>query len=71
MLNSRVNNGVNNKANGVSLSVQNVKDNKETQLDVDVCLVSIGRRPFTDGLGLENTDVQMNERGQVITNDHW
>ena len=71
MLNSRVASGVNNKANGVSLNVLNAKDNKETKLDVDVCLVSIGRRPFTDGLGLENTGVTMNERGQVITNDHW
>jgi len=71
MLNSRVNSGVNNKADGVSLTVENAKDNKETQLDVDVCLVSIGRRPYTDGLGLENTDVRMNERNQVITNDQW
>lgn len=71
MLNSRVNSGVNNKADGVSLTVENAKDNKETQLDVDVCLVSIGRRPYTDGLGLENTDVKMNERNQVITNDQW
>ena len=57
MLNSRVNSGVNNKASGVSLNVQNSKTNEETKLDVDVCLVSIGRRPFTDGLGLENTGV--------------
>jgi len=71
MLNSRVNSGVNKKADGVSLTVANAKDDKETQLDVDVCLVSIGRRPFTDGLGLENTSVTMNDRGQVITNDHW
>lgn len=71
MLNSRVASGVNNKANGVTLNVLNAKDNKETALDVDVCLVSIGRRPFTGGLGLENTGVQMNDRGQVIINDHW
>jgi len=71
MLNSRVNSGVNNKAAGVKLNVLNAKDNKESELEVDVCLVSIGRRPFTGGLGLENTDVQMNERGQVIINDHW
>ena len=71
MLNSRVASGVNNKASGVSLNVVNAKDNKETKLDVDVCLVSIGRRPYTDGLGLENTGVQMNERNQIITNDHW
>jgi len=71
MLNTRVNSGVNNKASGVKLNVLNAKKNEESVLDVDVCLVSIGRRPFTQGLGLENTGVQMNERGQIITNDHW
>lgn len=71
MLNTRVNSGVNNKASGVKLNVLNAKKNEESVLDVEVCLVSIGRRPFTQGLGLENTGVQMNERGQIITNDHW
>lgn len=36
----------------------------------DYCLVSVGRRPYTDGLGLENAGVKVNERGQVETNDH-
>jgi dihydrolipoamide dehydrogenase len=57
LMNTRVNSGVNNKANGVSINLLNAKTNEESKLDVDVCLVSIGRHAFTDGLGLENTGV--------------
>ena len=71
MFNTKVNSGVNNKEKGVHLNVQNTKDNTESKLDVDVVLVSIGRHAFTGGLGLENTGVGMNDRGQVIINDHW
>ena len=71
MFNTRVNSGVNNKEKGVHLNLQNTKDNTESPLDVDVVLVSIGRHAFTGGLGLENTGVNMNDRGQVIINDHW
>jgi dihydrolipoamide dehydrogenase len=35
----------------------------------DRVLVSIGRRPVTTGLGLENTKVKVNERGFVVVND--
>ena len=36
----------------------------------DYCLVSVGRRPYTDGLGLENAGVKVNDHGQVEVNDH-
>lgn len=39
-------------------------------LDGDYCLVSIGRKPYTDGLGLENAGVKVNERGQIEVDDH-
>lgn len=64
-------NGTNNKEAGVKLNLLGSKDGKESQLDVDVCLVSIGRHAFTGGLALENTGVATNDRGQVIINDHW
>ena len=70
-MNTKVGSGVNNKENGVQLNLVGSKDGAESQLDVDVVLVSIGRHAFTGGLGLENTDVEMNERGQVVINDHW
>lgn len=36
----------------------------------DYCLVSVGRRAYTDGLKLENAGVKANERGQVDVNNH-
>ncbi len=36
----------------------------------DFCLVSVGRKPFTDGLMAENAGVTINERGQIQTNEH-
>ena len=36
----------------------------------DYVLVSVGRKPYTEGLGLENAGVQMGERGMIAVNDH-
>ena len=47
------------------------KDDSEHQLDTDVVLVATGRKPFTDGLGLTALGVEMSDRGQIKTNDHW
>lgn len=38
-------------------------------LDADAVLVAIGRRPNTDGLNLQNTSVQLSERGYVVCDD--
>jgi dihydrolipoamide dehydrogenase len=50
--------------------VQAVKDGKEEVLLADVVLVSTGRRPFTEGLGLEALGVAM-DRGMITTDDHF
>jgi dihydrolipoamide dehydrogenase len=47
------------------------KDDSEHSLDADVVLVATGRRPYTDGLGLEALGVKMTDRGQVETDGHW
>lgn len=47
------------------------KNDTEATLDADVVLLATGRKPFTDGLGLEALGVQLSPRGQVATNDHW
>lgn len=36
----------------------------------DYCLVSVGRRPYTDGLGLENAGLKTDERGRIETDAH-
>jgi dihydrolipoamide dehydrogenase len=47
------------------------KDDSEHVIDADTVLVATGRRPFTDGLGLEALGVEMSERGQIKTGSDW
>jgi dihydrolipoamide dehydrogenase len=46
------------------------KKDREVEFNGDYCLVSVGRKPYTEGLGLEKVGVQVNERGQIETNSH-
>ncbi|OAN85047.1 dihydrolipoyl dehydrogenase [Jannaschia sp. EhC01] len=41
------------------------KDDSEATVDADVVLVATGRKPYTDGLGLEALGVKMSDRGQI------
>lgn len=54
-----------------SVSYRLLKDDSEHSLDADVVLVATGRKPFTDGLGLEAAGIKLTERGQVDTDGHW
>ncbi|MCS7036983.1 MAG: dihydrolipoyl dehydrogenase [Saprospiraceae bacterium] len=45
-------------------------ESKTLHFEVDYCLVSIGRRPYTDGLGLENIGLTLDEKGRIPVNDH-
>ncbi len=47
------------------------KDDSEATIDADVVLVATGRKPYTDGLGLDAVGVEMSDRGQVKTDAHW
>ena len=46
------------------------KKGNPVELKTDYCLVSVGRSPFTKGLGLENAGVKVTERGMIETNNH-
>ncbi|MEX3016625.1 dihydrolipoyl dehydrogenase [Gymnodinialimonas hymeniacidonis] len=41
------------------------KDDSEAVVDADVVLVATGRKPYTDGLGLDALGVKMSDRGQI------
>lgn len=57
--------------NGADVQVQAENAKGETiTLDGDYALISVGRRPYTDGLNAEKAGVKINERGQVETNEH-
>lgn len=45
------------------------KDGKTIELKGDYCLVSIGRRPYTEGLNLEKVGIET-VKGQIVVDDH-
>jgi dihydrolipoamide dehydrogenase len=64
--------GVNAQKSGLEVSVAPAKGEGVAEtLVADVVLVAIGRRPFTDGLGLKEAGVELDERGRVRTNSHF
>ncbi len=55
---------------GVQATIEPSAGGEAKTLDADVVLVSVGRRPFTEGLGLEALGVKT-ERGQVVVDAHF
>ncbi|MET4102514.1 dihydrolipoamide dehydrogenase [Roseovarius sp. MBR-78] len=47
------------------------KDDSEHQIDADVVLVATGRKPYTEGLGLDALGVEMTKRGQIAVGKDW
>ncbi|HEX4081103.1 MAG TPA: dihydrolipoyl dehydrogenase [Rhizomicrobium sp.] len=58
--------GVERAGEALRIAVEGAKGERQT-LNADVVLVAIGRRPFTDGLGLDDIGVARDARGRVIT----
>ncbi|QCB39910.1 dihydrolipoyl dehydrogenase [Sphingobium sp. PAMC28499] len=54
---------------GVALTVEPAAGGEAEKIEADVVLVSIGRRPNTEGLGLDKIGLELNARGQIET-DH-
>ena len=58
-------------AEGVTLTLQPAAGGAEEKLQADVVLLAIGRRAYTDGLGLKEIGVATDERGRVKTDAHY
>ena len=61
--------GATNTGDTVQVTAETPKG-ETTTFEGDYVLVSVGRKPYTEGLGLENAGVQMGERGMIAVNDH-
>lgn len=55
----------------ITLDVEAAKGGKEETLEADVVLVAIGRRPYTEGLGLENIGIDKDERGRLVIDQEY
>jgi dihydrolipoamide dehydrogenase len=56
---------------GVILTIEPTKGGPAESIEADVVLVAIGRRPFSEGLGLDRAGVALDERGRVKTDAHF
>ncbi|MEZ5002159.1 MAG: dihydrolipoyl dehydrogenase [Chitinophagales bacterium] len=52
----------------VTLNAKDKRDN-DVELTADYCLVAIGRKPYTENLGLENVGITVDERGRIPVNN--
>ena len=61
-------NSVKNTSDGVSINYNNVKSSKSETLEFDKVLVSVGRKPYTEGLNLSKVGVKKDKKGRIEVN---
>lgn len=58
--------------NEIVVSVEDAKDSsKKEDLVCDVLLVCVGRRPYTQNLGLEDLGIERDEKGRIPVNNRF
>ncbi|WP_420335252.1 dihydrolipoyl dehydrogenase [Roseibium sp.] len=63
--------GVAKKGKGLAVTIEPAKGGDAQEIEADIVLVAIGRRPYTEGLGLETAGVALDERGRVQIDAHY
>lgn len=63
--------GVTRSGAGHKVTIEPAGGGGAATVDADVVLVSIGRVPFTEGLGLQEAGVDLDNRGRVIVDDYF
>ncbi|EJF91594.1 dihydrolipoyl dehydrogenase [Bartonella tamiae] len=63
--------GVEKTSSGATVTYEPVKGGESEALEADIVLVATGRRPFTDGLGLTEAGVKLDERGRIDIDAYW
>ena len=63
--------GAKNNGKKVSLSLEASKGGSNATLEADYVLVAIGRRPYTEGLGLDTVGIVLDERKRIPTNHQY
>ena len=63
--------GVEKQKSGLKISMEPAKGGNAEVLSADVVIVSVGRRPYTEGLGLETVGGKTDRRGVIETTNHF
>src|SRR6201995_3028611 len=63
--------GVEKTNTGLSVTLEPAAGGAQTKVETDIVLVSIGRKAYTENLGLLNVGVKLDGRGRVITDAHY
>jgi dihydrolipoamide dehydrogenase len=63
--------GAKTEGDKVKLSLEAAAGGSNETLEADRVLVCIGRKPYTDGLGLDGVGVKLDNKGRVEINDHF
>ncbi|KAK4048483.1 dihydrolipoamide dehydrogenase precursor [Microbotryomycetes sp. JL221] len=63
--------GAEKKDGKVVLSVEGAKDGKKSEIEADVVLVAIGRRPVTKGLNLDKIGVEVDNKGRIVIDSEF
>lgn len=56
---------------GVELTIEPAAGGKAETMRADIVLMAVGRKPYTEGLGLDKLGVEMTERGQIKTDEFF
>ncbi|MCD7058343.1 dihydrolipoyl dehydrogenase [Pelagibacterium xiamenense] len=63
--------GIEKTGGGLSVTLEPAQGGDAETVATDAALVSIGRKPFTEGLGLADAGVDLDDRGRVVTDAHY
>ncbi len=61
---------VENQGEQVVVNFQKRDTTENISITADYCLIAIGRKPYTEGLGLENIGIQVDDKGRIPVNTH-
>src|ERR1043166_2654326 len=63
--------GIKTKGSALSVTIEPAAGGTAQSIETDIVLVAIGRRPYTDGLGLADIGVKLDTKGRVATDAHF
>lgn len=62
--------GVEGGKTSAKVSFESKDGANKLELKSDYCLIAIGRKPYTDSLGLENAGITLDEKGRIVVDTH-